>query len=101
MQHIGFKHTALLYSNNLNQNALKKGRSDCFFVIEGLYRALLQVGDVDLADYFRSEFDENEPYNATERLLDMSVKTRGEHTCYILSDDVSVYYTGGVATGTP
>ena len=79
MQHIGFKHTATLYANNLNQNALTMGKSDCWFVIEGLYRALLQVGEVEsISDYTQIAFDEKEPFNATELLLELSVKTRGE-----------------------
>ena len=82
MQHIGFKHTATLYANNLNQNALTMGKSDCWFVIEGLYRALLQVGEVEsISDYTQIAFDEKEPFNATELLLELSVKTRGELTC--------------------
>lgn len=77
MHHIGFRHTATLYANHLKEN-VRKGKSDCWFVIEGLFRALLEVADVEQIDYTLIPFDENEPFNATELLLDLAQKTRGE-----------------------
>lgn len=73
MLHFNWKHSAAFYTSNLGPNNVL-GKSNCFFTIEAVYYTLMKLSGQD--EYYTKAFDENQDYNATELLLDLSHNTR-------------------------
>ena len=71
----GWKKSALLYANNLNENVVK-GKTSCYFLAEGIYNTLKTIsGSVQ---YFTRAFDQNLDYNPIAILKDISLLARGK-----------------------